>query len=91
MPRRGRFREFPFRNISYVRKADNRLDHKVFTARPEKKMILVPLSCLELWPKEAWELAILKHWLLADSSSEWSRIQTVEYAHMGAKWKVQAL
>lgn len=50
-------------------------------------MTLVPLSCLELWPKEAWELASLKHWLLADSSSEWSRIQIVDYAHMGAKWK----
>ena len=27
-------------------------------------MTLAPLSRLELRPKEAWELAILKHWLL---------------------------
>ena len=37
VPRRGRFGEFRFRNISYVRKADNRLDCKVFAARPKKK------------------------------------------------------
>lgn len=92
VPRRGRFGEFPFRNISYVRKADNRLDCKVFAARPKKKKkkISVPLSCLELWPKEAWEPAIRKHWLLADYSSGWFRMQTVKYAHTGAKCKVQA-
>ena len=37
MPRRGRFGEFPCRNISYVRKSDNRLECKVFTARPPPK------------------------------------------------------
>lgn len=81
-----------FQKHPLCKKADNHLEYKVFAARPKKKKkkILVPLSCLELWPKEAWEPAILKHWLLADSSSGWSRIQTVKYAHMGAKCKVQA-
>ena len=37
VPRRGRFGEFAFRNIPYVRKADNCLEYKVFAARPEKK------------------------------------------------------
>lgn len=49
-------------------------------------MILAPLrSGPELWPKEAWEQAVLKPWLWVDSFPGWCMVQilnhpvTVEY------------
>lgn len=78
IPRRAGLGEFLFRNISYVRKAANCLEYEVFAAR-QKEMILVPLnSCLQLWPKEAWEQTVLKSWLLADSSPTRPMTQTLK-------------
>lgn len=79
MPRRAGLGEFPFRNISYVRKAANCLEYEVFAAR-QTEMVLAPLnSHLELCPKEAQERAIFKCQLLVDSSPGWSMIQTLRH------------
>jgi hypothetical protein len=45
IPRRAGLGEFPFRKISYMRKAVNCLEYEVFAAK-QKEIILVPLTAV---------------------------------------------